>query len=63
MSTQSYYQSEIDALPKGSLNIQLRGNGGSTKWLGLNVESIPIIIKKLREEQKRLIKGGQDATE
>jgi hypothetical protein len=51
----NYYQSEVDNLPSTDLNLQIRGEGGQTKWIGLNVESIPIIIKKLQQEKKRLI--------
>jgi len=52
--TYNYYQSEIDQLPNTRLNIQIRGEGSSTKWLGVNPESIPIIIKKLQQEKRRL---------
>jgi len=30
-----------------------------TKWLGVNLESIPIIIKKLQQEKRRLSKKGK----
>jgi len=73
MSDYNYYQSEIDSLPKGSLNIQIRSDSETsstsehtkwltkwhTKWLGVNLESIPIIIKKLQQEKRRLSKKGK----
>lgn len=65
MSDYNYYQSEIDSLPKGSLNVQIRSDNETsstskhTKWLGVNLESIPIIIKRLQQEKRKLSKKGK----
>jgi len=41
----NYYKGELERLDmKEYLSIQIRGESGATKWMGLNKESIPELI-------------------
>lgn len=54
MKVKNYYQSELDTLKKFlPVSIQLvDADGNRTKWMDLNLESIPEIVKFLVEFEK-----------